>query len=238
MRKLSGPSLRINCVAEGANGSVLVTGGFDRSVCVHDMRSRVIIQTIERCCQDSVESVCVIGSDIIAASADGHVYVFDVAAGKLRINGYHAPIGFMAPSLYDGGRTLLLSCQEGAGLCLTERATGLVLGRFRGAHRTTDFKIGCAFLDRGQMVCTGSETGDLVIYDTLSEQAVYRLCPEVSSSASAGGAEASAVGLAAWEARRARPPEQVALATLASSRDFGFLAAGSYDGSVFIWEHT
>jgi mitogen-activated protein kinase organizer 1 len=237
VRKMSGHSLRVNCVAEGAQGSVLVTGGYDRSVCVHDLRSRGTIQTMERCCRDSVESVCVAGKEIIAASADGHVYVFDVAAGKLRVDGYHAPIGFIAPSRHDGGRTLLLSCQGGVGLCLTERATGLVLGRFRGAHRTTDFKIGCAFLDRGRMVCTGSETGDLVVYDTLSERAVHRLCPEFEEGARGGGGSGGGAE-AAWEARRTRPPEQVAVATLAASRDFGFLAAGSYDGSVRIWEHV
>ena len=48
VRKMSGHSLRVNCVAEGAQGAVLVTGGYDRSVCVHDLRSRGTIQTMER----------------------------------------------------------------------------------------------------------------------------------------------------------------------------------------------
>ena len=94
-------------------------------------------------------------------------------------------------------------------------------------------------MDRGRMVCTGSETGDLVVYDTLSERAVHRLAPEFGAgdgAATEGGG--GGIGEAAWEARRARPPEQVAVSTLAASRDFGFLAAGSYDGSVRIWEHA
>lgn len=216
VRKMSGHSLRINCVTEGAGGSVLVTGGYDRSVSIHDMRSRSTIQTLEHCCRDSVEYVCVVGKEIIAASADGHVYVFDVAAGKIRIHGYHAPIGFMCSSL--DGRTLLLSCQNGAGLQLTERATGLVLGQYCGAHKTTDFKIGCAFLDHGRKVCTGSESGEIVIYDSVTESAVDQLVPPDMAQ------------------RQHLPPEYVAVTSLSSSRDYGFLAAGSYDGSIRIWE--
>ena len=71
---------------------------------------------MERCCRDSVESVCVVGARSWP-SADGHVYVFDVKAGKLRVDGYHAPIGYVSSSSHDGGRTLLLSCQDNAGLC-------------------------------------------------------------------------------------------------------------------------
>ena len=67
------------------------------------------------------------------------------------------------------------------------------------------------------------------MYDTLSEEAVYRLCPEFSSEGADDPENA-------WRARRTRPPEHVATSALAASRDFGFLAAGSYDGSVRIWD--
>ena len=149
-RKFNGHSLRVNCVERGASGDVLFTGGYDRLVVAHDLRARAEIQTLP-ICKDSVESLLVVGHDILASDANGCVYHHDVRAGSLRIDNYHAPIGHMSVS--PDGRCLALSCQDGR-VRLVERATGLLLGTFAGSHVTTDYKIGCTFVDQGRTVGT------------------------------------------------------------------------------------
>ena len=72
-RKFNGHSLRVNCVEHGASGDVLFTGGYDRLVVAHDLRARTEIQTLP-ICKDSVESLLVVGHDILASDANGCVY--------------------------------------------------------------------------------------------------------------------------------------------------------------------
>jgi len=209
-RKFNGHSLRVNCVEQGAFGEVLLTGGYDRLVVAHDLRTRNEIQTLPKC-KDSVESLAVVDQDIIASDANGCVYTFDIRTGTLRTDEYHAPIGHLCIS--PDSRCIALSCQDGK-VRLVERATGLLLSEFQGEHVTTDFKIGCAFVDHGRVVVTGSEDGKIVMYDTLTEKIHGILVSSNDNN---------------------QEPERTAVCTLGSSRDYGFLISGSYDGSIKVW---
>jgi len=216
VRKFNGHSLRVNCVAQGGHGgSVLFTGGYDRLVVAHDLRSRTEIQTLPKC-TDSVESIAVVHQDILAADANGCLHTYDLRKGTIRKDMYHAPIGHasIAPG---NGKCVALSCQDGR-VRLVERSTGLLLCTFTGGHITTDFKIGCTFVDDGRIVVTGSEDGRVVMYDTMTEKILGVLD---GSSTSAGHA--------------LLPPERVAVCALGTSRDYGFLVSGSYDGSIKVW---
>ena len=208
-RKFNGHSLRVNCVEHGASGDVLFTGGYDRLVVAHDLRARKEIQTLP-ICKDSVESLVVVGSTVIASDANGCVYHYDVRFGTLRIDNYHAPIGHISVS--PDLRCLALSCQDGC-VRMVELGTGLMLGKYQGGHVTTDYKIGCTFVDAGRTIVSGSENGHLVMYDVLSEK--------VQGVLNGGGGGGGGCGNA--------------VCTMGMSRDYGYLISGGYDGMIQIW---
>ena len=225
-RKFNGHSLRVNCVEHGASGDVLFTGGYDRLIVAHDLRSRTEVQTLPKC-KDSVESIAIVGTDIVASDANGCMYTFDVRTGTLRIDNYHTPIGYFKIS--PDQRCAALSCQDGK-VRLVERSSGLLLSTFQGAHVTTDFKIGCTFVNHGSVVVTGSEDGNIVMYDTVTEKIHGVLPKQVVDDVRDSGSSFRAH-------RRASPdnPEVTAVCTLGTSRDYGFFISGSYDGTISVW---
>lgn len=141
----------MNCVENGADGSVLLTGGYDRLVVAHDLRARTEIQTLP-ICKDSVESLVVYDTNIIASDASGNVYHYDIRKGTVRIDHYHVPIGYIETS--PDHRSMVMSCQDGR-VRLVETTTGMLLGTFTGGHETTDYKIGCTFVNGGRTIATG-----------------------------------------------------------------------------------
>ena len=65
-----------------------------------------------------------------------------------------------------------------------------------------------------RVVVTGSEDGKIVMYDTLTEKIHGILVSSNDNN---------------------QEPERTAVCTLGSSRDYGFLISGSYDGSIKVW---
>jgi mitogen-activated protein kinase organizer 1 len=79
-----GHSARINCVSfAGAGDSLVVSGGFDTTVRVWDLRSTSFkpIQVLSEA-KDAVTSLVVVGPEVIAGSVDGRVRSYDVRMGR------------------------------------------------------------------------------------------------------------------------------------------------------------
>ena len=106
----------VNCVAFNAHegrGTVLVTGGYDRTVRCWDLRaqSRGAIQVLDQFA-DSVTSVLVGGDWIVAGSVDGCVRRFDLRRARVATDHVGEPVGRIA--LAGDGRHLLAACLDGA----------------------------------------------------------------------------------------------------------------------------
>ncbi|EHK50589.1 hypothetical protein TRIATDRAFT_296986 [Trichoderma atroviride IMI 206040] len=79
-----GHSARINCVSfAGAGDSLVVSGGFDTTVRVWDVRSTSFkpIQVLSEA-KDAVTSLAVMGPEVVAGSVDGRVRSYDVRMGR------------------------------------------------------------------------------------------------------------------------------------------------------------
>ncbi|KAM0255228.1 hypothetical protein ACHAQJ_005992 [Trichoderma viride] len=79
-----GHSARINCVSfAGAGDSLVVSGGFDTTVRMWDLRSTSFkpIQVLSEA-KDAVTSLAVVGPEVVAGSVDGRVRSYDVRMGK------------------------------------------------------------------------------------------------------------------------------------------------------------
>ena len=86
-RRWSGHGGRINAVAFGAEGSVVITGSLDTSVKLWDAKSNSgkPLMSLDDS-RDSISSVVVIDTEIIAGSVDGSVRIYDLRMGTCYVD--------------------------------------------------------------------------------------------------------------------------------------------------------
>lgn len=84
-RKFQDHSQRINSCAFNEDLSVLITGSYDRTIKIWDLKSwgQKPIETLKNF-KDSVTKVIVEDCEIIASSIDGTVKTFDLRMGEIR----------------------------------------------------------------------------------------------------------------------------------------------------------
>ena len=154
----------MNAVLFAATDSVLVTGGYDRSVRCWDGRSASIdaIQSMAPF-RDSVSSLALDGAAILAGSVDGSVRCFDLRAGRCVTDDLHAPVTCVRVTR-DGA--CVLAAQLGGRLALLDRASGRLLAEYRG-HRNEAAKLECGLSLSDAFVASGSEDGRLVFWEVV-----------------------------------------------------------------------
>ena len=199
----------VNTVAFAAGDSVVVSGGYDATVRLWDMRSNSIdaIQVLRQF-KDSVTAVCVDGPAVIAASVDGCVRTFDVRLGRVTTDAFGPPVTSIALS---SDRQCLLAGLLDDRLALLDRAEGTMLRSYCG-HKSQGVRLGACFTDDDAHVVSGSEDGRVVLWDLVGGDVV------ASVDAAGGMAAASPVHAVAWH------PNGACMLT----------AAGS--GPVLVWD--
>ncbi|PFH35043.1 WD domain, G-beta repeat-containing protein [Besnoitia besnoiti] len=114
---------------------VVVLAGDDRVIRVYDIRMNnrhACVQEMHDA-KDSVTGLLSTGDSLLACSADGCVYEYDIRQGRLYTDEVFQPITSFC--LSRDGQSLLLSCSDGL-LRLQERTTGeIVLGLSGHTHR-------------------------------------------------------------------------------------------------------
>lgn len=188
-----GHTARINAVTFAAQGdSVLVSGSFDASVRLWDVRSQsgkpIMVLDDAR---DSVSCVLVARDggggkgeyEILAGSVDGRVRCYDLRFGRLETD----VIGDSVTSLErtrDGKGVLV----GGLGSCvrLMDRDGGGLLKAYKGeSWRNEEFRLRSVFGKNERWVLCGNEDvkgahGQVVVWDTLSGEVVERIRVEGS----------------------------------------------------------
>ena len=131
IRRFQGHSHRINVVNMNDDCTVLITGSYDKTVKLWDLRaanSRDPIQTIENF-KDSVTSLAKTNSEVIAGCVDGILRIFDIRAGRLYEDDQVEPITHVSLT-HD--RKCILSPTIGGRINLTELSTGQLLRLYQG----------------------------------------------------------------------------------------------------------
>jgi mitogen-activated protein kinase organizer 1 len=192
-----GHSARINCVAFAGDGdSVLVSGSFDASVRIWDVRSQnpKPIMVLEDA-RDSVS--CVLAGpaaagaagehEILAGSVDGRVRCYDLRKGVVHTD----VIGTSVTSLQRtrDGRGLLVGALDSEIRLMDRDAGGLLKAYKHEGWENKEFRMRSVFGGNERWVLCGNEDvkgddGVVVVWDTLSGNVVQRV--NVSGSRTAG----------------------------------------------------
>ncbi|PMD21618.1 WD domain-containing protein [Hyaloscypha hepaticicola] len=176
-----GHTARINCVSfAGTGDGVLVSGSFDASVRIWDVRSQNSkpIMVLEEA-KDSVS--CVLageGYEILSGSVDGRVRCYDLRMGRLETD----VIGVAVTSLRRtrDGKGVLVGGLDSC-LRLMDRDGGGLLRAYKGeGWRNEEFRVRSAFGGNERWVLCGNEEvkgtdGEVVVWDTLSGKIVERI---------------------------------------------------------------
>lgn len=125
VRRITAHDHRINALDTNTDGTVLVSGSYDRTVKAWDLRSnsRDPIQSLSDF-TDSVTSVKVTDSQIIAGCVDGNVRIYDLRAGKLFTDTLSDPITHITCT--NDSKCSLAMCMGGK-IKLIENASGVLL---------------------------------------------------------------------------------------------------------------
>ena len=171
IRKFKGHDAVVNAIVYCANDDLLVSAGYDNCIKIWDCKSRSIdpIQTM-RSFSDSVTSVSVHESDIVAGSVDGTIRRFDVRMGRQYIDQLHHPITSVA--LSHDGQCILGACLDST-LRLLDKNSGELLASYDGhLHQAT--KLDCLLTPSDAHVVSGSESGEVFYWDLVNAKVVRR----------------------------------------------------------------
>ena len=174
LRKFRGHQAAVNSLAFNQDNSLLISGGYDKYLCVWDLRARgdTPLQVMTDF-QDSVTKVFFTKdmSQIYGASVDGCIRRYDLRKGELFVDHVARPIVDMAIS--RDSNCILVGCLDSTAR-LFEKDSGELLGSYSG-HVCDTSKTECKLTNTDAHVVAGSEDGRLVFYDLVDEKEVHSL---------------------------------------------------------------
>jgi mitogen-activated protein kinase organizer 1 len=131
IRRFQGHTQRVNSVKFNPDGTLLFSGSYDKTVQIWDMRShtREPLQILTDF-RDSVSSLALTRTEIIASSVDGCVRVYDIRAGRMHADNVCSAGVVHVTASYDQ-RCMLSTCLDSS-LYLSEIASGNSLQTYRG----------------------------------------------------------------------------------------------------------
>jgi mitogen-activated protein kinase organizer 1 len=160
---------------------VIVSGSYDSSVRAWDCRSRSYdpIQVLGDA-RDSVTSVQLAPSEILAGSVDGSVRRYDLRFGKLHCDTIANPVTCV--SFSRDGNCILASCLDNT-LRLMDKDSGEMLNSYKG-HKNQDYKLDSCLSHDDAHVVSGSEDGTVCFWDLIEGNLLHSF-PHVPPNKSA-----------------------------------------------------
>lgn len=162
------------------DSSVLFTASYDKTVSAWDLRSnsREPIQ-IMKDFTDSVTSVILSQSSVIASSVDGCLRTYDIRSNMLNCDDIKDPITCVR--LTNDNKCALCTCLGGI-LKLVNLSTGQVLQEYSGGHTHESFKLESLVANDDCHVISCSEDGYFVHYNLVSGKLVRKTLTSTTSS--------------------------------------------------------
>ncbi|XP_057531004.1 uncharacterized protein LOC130809303 isoform X2 [Amaranthus tricolor] len=159
------------------DNSKIISCGGDRQIFYWDVSTGRVIRKfrghdseIIDTFQDSVMSVCLTSSQLIAGSVDGTVRTFDIRIGRELSDYLGQPVNCI--SLSNDGNCVLASCLDST-LRLLDRSTGELLQEYKG-HVCKSYKLDCFLTNSDAHVTGGSEDGYVFFWDLVDASVVSR----------------------------------------------------------------
>ncbi|KAF9129520.1 hypothetical protein BGW39_004079 [Mortierella sp. 14UC] len=172
IRRFTGHNQRVNAVDFNDEGTVLASGSYDATIRLWDCRSqlRAPIQILEEP-KDSITSIKIKGSDLLAGCVDGSIRIYDIRMGTLITDQIFEPV--TSVSFSKDGNCVLASSLDDT-LRLMDRANGTMLNAYKG-HTNSKYKIRSCLSNSDAFVLSGSEDGNIYIWDLLEGEVVHKV---------------------------------------------------------------
>jgi len=172
-RRFYGHSSKVNSLTFNKDASLLLSGSYDSRVMIWDLRahgSSKPIQVLD-IFTDAVTEVLTTEYEIIVASVDGLLRVFDLRIGKLTSDTQGEPITSI--SLTQDRNCILMNVMNG-GLRLLDKHSGELLREYTG-HIHREMMIQSGFTHEDNNVFSTSEDGAIFFWDLLTAKKVHCL---------------------------------------------------------------
>ncbi|KAF9161158.1 WD repeat-containing protein 83, partial [Actinomortierella ambigua] len=131
---------------------------------------RAPIQVLEEA-KDSVTSISISGSDVLAGCVDGTIRIYDIRMGTLVTDHIFEPITSVCFSA-DGNCVLASSLDNT--IRLMDRSNGRLLNAYKG-HRNDQYKIRSCLSNSDAYVISGSEDGKIYFWDLVDGKVVHQM---------------------------------------------------------------
>lgn len=132
IRRFQGHNQRVNAIKFNAEGTLLFSGSYDKSVQIWDLRwhTRDPLQTLTDS-RDSVTALSLTRTEIIVSSVDGCVRVYDLRTGRVHTDHVSPAAGVVYAAVSYDHRCILSACLDNT-LCLSEISSGRCLQTYSG----------------------------------------------------------------------------------------------------------
>lgn len=169
IRKFRGHDNEVNSVKFNEYGAAIISAGYDRTVRAWDCRSHSTepIQVIDTFA-DSVMSVCLTKTEILAGCVDGTIRTFDIRIGREIVDDLGQSVNCI--SLSNDNNCILASCLDSK-LRLVDRSTGELLQEYKG-HVCKSYKMDSCLTNTDAHVVGGSEDGRIFFWDLVEGSVV------------------------------------------------------------------
>lgn len=178
-RRFTGHTARVNtCTFGGPGDTVAVTGSYDGTVKIWDMRNRSsdhrpLLSLSDA--RDAISHVRILGSEIFAASVDGRVRIYDIRGGTLDADvvAPHTGVTSLVPT--QAGDAYLTVCLD-ATLRFMDRPSGRCLRAMRDpALVNHEYRLRAALAMGDSVALCGSENSKILVFDVLTGDVLYKL---------------------------------------------------------------
>ena len=170
----NGHTAKVNCVAfAGQDTSVLVSGSFDATVRLWDLKSKSQnpIQVLDDA-SDAIQAIVVHGEKVLVGSVDGRVRSYDVRMGRFITDVVAAPVTSLTAT--RDGEGYLVGTLDGK-IRLMDWGSGGCLKAYQGAAGG-EYRIQSTFGANERWVLSGSEEdGEVCVWDTMTGDLVKKV---------------------------------------------------------------
>lgn len=172
LRKYRGHAGQVNCVQFNEQSIVILSGSLDGTIRAWDCRSRrqEPIQVMADA-KDGVTSIDVSDHEVLSGSADGRVRRYDLRMGTLSVD--HVGKAVTSVCFTKDGQCLLASTLDST-VRLFDKESGEMLNEYKG-HKNTDYKTDCCLNHNDTNILSGSDNGDVFIWDLIEAKVLQSL---------------------------------------------------------------